>query len=450
MRLALVGIALCLTLVAAQPSWAQRAQPRQPSSGGLFGATRSDVGGSQKLNVTAEVAEGFDSELPPELASNISRSLQAGGFSTILEAGADYAHGVKRTRLAANASTAFRYYQDLDRFDALSHTVGVGANLKLPKGGNFQIDQAAAYSPSYLYQLFPVDDSPGLGESIPANPDYQIAQTDSYSYNTRLELSYGNARETHVRAFGTLHRTDFQNQVSAAYADLDIHETGAAISHQVSPSGAFSLQYAYRSGEYGSGGLTEERPTEEHRVTVGAEFSPALSRTRRATFRVELTPTWFNGVQLAPDASTSTQVSVSSLLWSGEASVSYPFRPNWRSTARYRRDVQHQSVLGQPVVTDGARVEVAGLLGRRVDLGVSAGYVSAASIVSQSAQTLETYTGQVAIRYALKRSIALYSEYLYYYYDQRGQEQFVRGLPPVFEQHGVRFGVALFIEPLGR
>ena len=70
--------------------------------------------------------------------------------------------------------------------------------------------------------------------------------------------------------------------------------------------------------------------------------------------------------------------------------------------------------------------------------------------MNQAAQTLETYTGQVAIRYALKRSIALYSEYLYYYYDQRGQDQLAPGLPAVFEQHGIRVGVALFIEALGR
>ena len=69
---------------------------------------------------------------------------------------------------------------------------------------------------------------------------------------------------------------------------------------------------------------------------------------------------------------------------------------------------------------------------------------------NESAQRLETYTGQVKIRYGLKRSVALYSEYLYYYYDQRGQDQLVRGLPAVFEQHGVRVGVSLFIEALGR
>ena len=78
-----------------------------------------------------------------------------------------------------------------------------------------------------------------------------------------------------------------------------------------------------------------------------------------------------------------------------------------------------------------------------------AGYATADSAF-QTSQALETYTGQVMVRYALKRSIALYSEYLYYYYDLREQDALAPGLPAVFEQHGVRVGVSLFLEALGR
>jgi hypothetical protein len=445
LKLAQLGMALCLTLVAARPALSQRAAPPRPSSGGLFGATRSDVGSAHKLNFMAEIAEGFDSDLPPELASRIPTNVvQSGGFLTVFDATADYSHTVKRVRLAGSASTAFRYYQDLDRLDAISHTAGIGANVKLPKGGNLQFDQAAAYSPSYLYQLFPVDNSEILGGAIQPNPDYQIAETDSYLYTTRMELSFGSARGTQARVFGTLNRTDYQSQ-AATFADLDTYETGAAISHHVSPSGAFSAGYTYRSGEYGSDGRSEE-----HRLTIGAEYSPALSRTRRATFRVELTPTRFNGPQQPSDAIVANPVNANRFFWSGEASASYPFRPNWTSTARYRRDTQYLSVLGQPTVADAARIELSGLLSRRIDLGALAGYATTASVLNETDQTLETYTAQVSVRYALKRSIALYSEYLYYYYDQRGQDLLVPGFPAVFKQHGIRAGVAFFIEPLGR
>jgi hypothetical protein len=438
-----LGIVVCLTLVAARPALAQRASPRQPSSGGLYGATRSDVGGAQKLTFEVQVAEGLDSDLDPALASRISRSIQTGGYSTLFEASSDYAHTSKRLRLAGNVSTAFRYYQSLDRLDALSHTVGLGANVTLPKSGRLQVDQSAAYSPAYLYQLFPVDDSLVLGESIPANPDYQIVDNESYSYNTRLALSFGSARGTMVTTSGTFTRTDTEQQV-ATYGDLDTYEAGVEVAHHV-PRGGFSVAYDRRRGEFATGSISKE-----HRVTFGAEYSPALSRTRRLSFRFELTPTQFDGTQITPDPTIDGPVNTNRWLVSGEASVAYPFRPNWRTTARYRRDTQYLSVLGQPVVADATRLELAGLMARRVDLSVLAGYATAASVVNESAQTLQTYTGQVVIRYALKRSIALYSEYLYYYYDQRGPEQLAPGLSAVFEQHGIRVGVALFIEALGR
>ena len=209
-------------------------------------------------------------------------------------------------------------------------------------------------------------------------------------------------------------------------------------------SGRFIAGYDYHSGEFGLGGLTTE-----HGVTIGVEWSPALSRTRRATFRLDVTPTRVELPASALNGSSAGEADVQLNRLSSEASITYPFRPNWQTTARYRRSVEYLSVLGQPVLSDGGRVELTGLPARRIDLTASAGYVNAASAFN-STQTLVTYTGQVAIRYALQRSLALSSEYLYYYYDMREQAALATQVPPRFEQHGVRFGVVLFLEPFGR
>ena len=107
-------------------------------------------------------------------------------------------------------------------------------------------------------------------------------------------------------------------------------------------------------------------------------------------------------------------------------------------------------MLSEPVFSDGARVELTGLITRRIDVSAMAGYATAASAIHPTDQNLETHTGDVRIRYALKRSFALYSEYLYYYYDLRGQTRLAPGLPSVFEQHGIRVGFMVFAEALGR
>jgi hypothetical protein len=311
----------------------------------------------------------------------------------------------------------------------------------LPKS-TLRIDQSAAYSPSYLYQLFPGEDL-SLGEAIPANPEYQILATDSYSYRTQAALSFGSARGTQVTTSGGFNRTDFQEETRSRF-DLEVVEAGVRVSRRLAPSRALSGGYKYRSGEFGLGG-----PTTEHQLSIGIDYSPALSRTRRATFALEVSPT-----RVSIPASTlridTDQVKAQVLRMSAQANVSYPFKLNWRAAARYRRSVEYLSVLGQPVMSDGARLEVAGLLARPLDLTISAAYATAASVLALGSRDLQTYTGQANIRYALKRSFALYSEYVYYYYDLRGQAGFSPALPGLYEQHGVRVGAAVFLEPLGR
>ena len=326
--------------------------------------------------------------------------------------------------------------------DALSHSAGLGASVRLPKEGSLRIDSTAAYSPSYLYQLFPVGQPPSLGASIPSNPEYQIQETQSYSYRSTVVLAFGSHQGTQVTTSGTFNRTDFQRQALTP-ADVETIEAGAKISRALSRSGGISVEYQYRTGEFGLGGLTKE-----HRLTIGTEYSPVLSRTRRATFRFNVSPSTLDvpGLALTPGGEASGAIR----RLSGELSVSYPFRPNWRTTASYRRSVEYFAVLGQPVFADGARAELIGLISRRVDLSASVGYATAASVLARNTGTLETYTGEASIRYALKRSLALYSEYLYYFYDQRGQTGLAPNLPSVFEYHGVRVGVVLFIEALGK
>ena len=133
----------------------------------------------------------------------------------------------------------------------------------------------------------------------------------------------------------------------------------------------------------------------------------------------------------------------------GEASVDYPFRPNWRATGNFRRGVEYLAVLNEPVFSNGARVGLTGMISRRVDALAVVGYATAASAIGRNTQDLETRTGQVRVRYALRRSFAIYSEYLYYYYDLRGQARLAPHLPSVFRQHGIRVGLMIF-ETLGR
>ena len=60
------------------------------------------------------------------------------------------------------------------------------------------MNQTAAYSPSYLFGLFPTTAEPLPGDPIPAGPDYSTNNVESYAYGTVARLSHGFGRRTMV------------------------------------------------------------------------------------------------------------------------------------------------------------------------------------------------------------------------------------------------------------
>ena len=438
----IVAALVCVTLVAARPALSQSTNPRRPS-GGLFGGVSS--GGSERLNVTFEVAEGYDSQLPLEReAAIVGGSLSSGGFSTLFGGSGSFTQGGRRLQFAASGSTAFKYYQELDRLDALSHGAAFGVGVGLPNGGRFDNNEALAYSPAYLYQLFPQGEPPALGESIPLNPDYRIDQADSYSSVTRAALQFGSSRGTSFTTSAEYQVTDSRNETTAL-PGVDTRTVGASVSHAVSRRFSFSGGYNYRSGTVAFTG-----PSYEHEMPVSVEISPALSASRRLSIRVTAAPAWMKMAPSAIVVGTDEPLRDYFFRMQGSAHVSYPFKLNWDVGATYDRSVQYVMGTTEPLLSDSVRVGLTGLLSRRIDLTASGGLASAVSAQAGSRQQLDTYTAGVRIRYAFRRSMAVYSEYLYYYYDQDGLLNLAPGLPRVFEQHGVRVGFALFVEPLGR
>ncbi len=78
----------------------------------------------------------------------------------------------------------------------------------------------------------------------------------------------------------------------------------------------------------------------------------------------------------------------------------------------YQRGVEYIAVLREPVFRDVARLEMTGLLGRRVDVSASAGYFVGQSALSMNSEHFDTYTGTARARYSVSRSLAVYAEYL--------------------------------------
>jgi hypothetical protein len=433
----LLIVVTCLALAPATPALAQ-------VSGGLFGPTRANAAGRDKLTVQFSMAEALDSEVPAEFRSLVPRDgVQSGGRSTMVAAAAAYARDRRSVQLSGSASTYFRYAHRLAGIAAGSQSAQFGAGLRLPKQGRVEISQAAAYSPSYLYQLFPTA-TLAPGEAIPANPEYRIDETESYSYRSRMSVAFGSLRATRLTATAEYGVTDFKKQ-AAVRPNLVTYAAGARVSRALSRSAALSLGYDHNTGAFGAGRLTKA-----HRVTMGVEYAPSISVTRRVTFRFDLSPSIVETPESTAVVVTRRAGGQQVHPLQGEASIDYPFRLKWRANASYRRSVGHVPVLTEPLLATGARVKVMGVIGRRVDISASMGYAAAVSAVSREPRNLTTYTGDARIRYALTRSVAIYSEYLHYSYDLHGLAALAPDLPGVYEQRGIRLGFTVFSQPPGR
>jgi hypothetical protein len=158
-----------------------------------------------------------------------------------------------------------------------------------------ELNQTAAYSPSYFFQLFPTAALPGLEEPIVVDTEYRIRETESYSYQTSVMFDVGSSRSgNRFSASGDYGRTDFRNQ-AAGRADTETSSGRAKYSFAVGRSASLSTEYEYRVSEMGFASYTE------HRINVGGEYSRALSASRRATFRFDLGPSLMDGSLVAQE-----------------------------------------------------------------------------------------------------------------------------------------------------
>jgi opacity protein-like surface antigen len=424
MSRSLVFVLAC-SAIAASPAAAQ-------TRNGLFGATLAGTDARDRLTFQMSLSEAFDSKVPVEFQSRRPGNLAIGRYSSLFSGSADYVHGQRHVDVLASASSYVRYNAALERAVAGPQSGQLGATFHLPQTGSLSIGEDAAYSPSYLYELFPGDVTQAPEAPPPVNADYRIDTATSYSSRSHAELHYGRAVGTQMSAAANYRLADYRGQHDRP--DLHAYEAGATISHAPSRSRSFSVGYFRRSGRHGSGAWTGEQE-----LRLGLSLSPALSATRRVTLKVTVTPTLIDGA--IPARRSMVQ---------GNAGINYPFTLRWTMSAGYRRGVDYLAVLTEPVITDAGTAGITGAIGRRMSLSAEARYGTSLKLRADGHDRLKTATANARVRFALSRSFALFAEYLYYYYDHGIQSALAPDLPDRYEQHGARVGVLLFSQPIDR
>jgi hypothetical protein len=219
--------------------------------------------------------------------------------------------------------------------------------------------------------------------------------------------------------------------------DLTAREFRTTLSRSAGRHSSVHGSYRYRAGEFGG---TATGSSTVHGIEFGVAHSRVLSASRRADLRIGL------GLSTndAPIDGLGAPVGGRFYQVLADATLSYQLGRSWQANVAYKRGLEFVPQLREPVFVGGFTTSVGGLLTRRVDLLASASYAKGDSaLYSQS--SFDTYTGSVRSRAAITRSLAVYLEYLYYFYDFGGNSLIAPGLSPRLERNGIRAGLTLWV-----
>jgi hypothetical protein len=422
------------------PAWTQTAGFGNPFRG-LFGPTH-DRPARHALDLSFSLAEGYDSDVPPEFVVVDPTALVSSGASTTFLGNASYSWEGTRVQIGASGASALRYYNELESLETISHSAGLDLRARLGGRTTLSVDGSAAYSPPYLLGLFPQGSASGPGERMPASPDYAVTDSDSYSYGTTARLTYGASLRSQFSVAADMSYTDFIEE-NELRRDMSARGVEAGFSRNVTRNVAVDVGYRFRTGDF-SYGL--EGDTVEHGTDVAVEYRRPLSATRTAVLRASLGSTFMQ----VPASSALNTAERQDWFLSGGAGFEYPFSRTWRARATFRRGTSYVPELTEPVLTTGFSTGVEGMLGQRADLSAVAGYSTGYSAFGSGASLFDTYTGKAQVRIGLTTTLATYAEYVYYFYDFGENAQLAPGVPPGMERSGVRVGVMLWVPALRR
>ena len=440
MKRSVVGGALVVTCLFASGTvaFAQTPGSDRPYRA-LFGRGSSGADG-QSLDLSTTVVQAYDDNLLAEVGSVTPGAATLSGYYTMLQSAGAFAWATQRVQLGITGASAFRYYGQVGEFQSVSHSAGIGLSTTLPKRTGLAVNQSAAYSPSYLSGLFPSLNEARLGDALPSSPNYDVNEVESYSYATTVALTHGLTRRGSIRAVADYGVTDFRDQ-STARADGSSYGATVAFSRDLGRHSGVSLDYRFRTGDFG---LAGESKSTEHGVNFGFRHTRVLSATRTAQFEFGLGG---SGSSVPPQlilAAQPVSAPIPERLYrvTGNGAFAYQFSRTGEVRASYRRAIEYIVQLGQPVLIDGLSASLAGSPTRRLQLTMGAGYSSGASALQTTAK-FDTYTANVRSQVSLTSMLAVYAEYLYYFYDFGADPLLAPNLPRRLERNGVRVGLTL-------
>ncbi len=439
-----------LALAAAPPALAQsgqQARPLEPDRPfrGLFGGNEADPRSRQALDFRMSLYGAWEenvitptegASVPPRLESLINMTGYYAGETTSLT----YTRRGRRVTFNASAGAHLRYYTEQEEFSNAADWASFSFSASLSPRTTLSATQGVTYSPYYSNGFFPLLTAGLPGEPYAPATDYYTFYHPNYAYNTAVNFTRRLTPRSSLSAFYNLNYVDFLEASDVqSWQAFRNQMAGARFQYSFTPTFGMHAGYSYVEGRYGWYSA-QRYPVEGHNIDVGVDYNKTLPLGRRTQFGFATGTSIVKGTTGYGGGEGKYHFNAQ-----GSAYLNTALGRTWNANVSYQRGIMFVQGYQEPWYTDAVSARIGGYLGRRVNVSLQGGWTRGAGYYSLQEGGIDAWTGLANLQVALTRTIAIFGQYFYYYYDTNARQVIPFFSAEKFERQGVRVGLNLWL-----
>jgi hypothetical protein len=339
-------------------------------------------------------------------------------------------------QFAATGGSSARYFNQADVFVLSGYNLGLGLTAELNRRTTVSISEGVTYAPSYLYGLFQQLATPSVGGVVPSASNYGVDGVQSLATVSNVSLTQHMTPRAAFSVSGSYGRTDMvNNYAGSGYSDLLNYSAGGAFTYTLNKGMTLRTGYTYRDGQY-----TRLIRSKEHDFDLGMNYTRPISKTRKLNLNATVGPRVMNQ---SDDATGVAPLQTFGVV--ADVGISRQLGRTWTAQGGYHRGLAFIEGLPGPAYTDSVAGSARGFLSRRVDLSFSGSVARGNLSQINTASAFTTYTADARLQRAVGKEFALYTEYLYYFYDFGRGTLLPVGVSPTLTRNTIRVGLSLWL-----
>lgn len=410
----------------------------------LFGGSSSQLGAHPRsIDASLSVSTAHDDDLSGAQGVFASPLLpRAGGEYSDLDGFLSFVETRPRLRVAMRASGTLRRYHDLDHFVGSSGSAGIVVSANVARRTTVRSAVDLSYVSSFAFDTFarrmldqPTLSLRDLGTLSPAGLENASLEWTTSAYGGAVDITQMLGPSATMRlTYGR------QHSVGLLLGDYNDDQTLVAdVGRGIGRDATLRVAYTFHYGDQLF--ADKRRFSWAHDVQIGIERQWRHNASRRTTFSLAAGPALSQRLSVSEEGSRVRRSPVV-----GNVAIDHELSRTWTARLLYRRGAGFRD---SRILSNTASADLRGLIGRRLELMLSAGYFDRDLPLELSSARYRTWFGSGRLQFAVARFLAAYAQYAVDRYTYGSGA----GLPPgtlaQADRRGLRFGINVWA-PLRR